>query len=141
MNEIVNTKHPFKYKIMLLTALIIILLVVQSLSPVVVNTKILKEENSGFMTTVDLYFYKRRGCTFKSASWYSSDHERFPIIFPPKAALLPKSRSTGPQTARGWKIMGLDTLEGSYAFSHHICWGVPKITKFYQWKKGDVHVE
>ena len=90
--------------------------------------------NNGTSLQFDVYFYKQRGCTFnpdKSLVWYGSNHKRHKVIFHKKSDHFPKSRETGPQYGSSWIIEDLVDIKGSYAYVYHTCWGIEKVSKFY----------
>lgn len=73
---------------------------------------------------VDIYlsFDKTRQCEFINLSWFDSTGRRVRVEFDPVLdGTEVQTRPAGPQIAGPWRILGVETLEGTRAVVEHQC--------------------
>lgn len=96
------------------------------LFPVVRNVEVEYLGDADVGIYVNARFDKVRACEFIGISWYDSFGDRSPILFEANAAgqqgEIPRTRpAMDGQTAGPWKLIGIDTLDGSIAITSHRC--------------------
>lgn len=127
-----NSRITNKYLYLSLAVVITVLIILQGLLPVVSNTVISNERVDGSDLIFDVTFTKNRACEFQALHWYDMDNQRIPILFNPEEIELSTNRPIGPQYARNWRSVGINSLKNTYAIAIHNCFGVQKQTIFYR---------
>lgn len=89
-----------------------------------INVEYIGEADSGIY--VNVVFDKARACEFIGISWYDSFGTRSPILFEAEASgeqgEIPGTRPVmNGQSAGPWKLIGVDSLDGSSAIVSHRC--------------------